>query len=358
MTVPENQTSAQFTITTSPVSQTVNPTIIATTCNTVNATLTVLPPQLAGFSIAPVIVAGGSSATGTLTLSGPAPDGAVVTVTSDNPAVQPVLPVTVPADQTSTTFLINTSTVASRCSANLTAVYNATQNASLIISLAPSAIAQLQYTTEDTPVAITLSGSDPQQEWLSYAITSGPASGSLSYTATELTASGSLTSPNLTYIPTAGFLGTDSFTFTVTDSDGLVSASATVTIDIIGIPIAYGQNLQVMENSQDNPITLSGHDPEGLNLYYVMNFPPVCGTLDGIAPDLQYTPNAGFFGTDFFTYTVNNGYVSSSWYTVFIFVYSVPVAYNDSYTVVTGNTLSISSSQGVLANDINDDGLP
>ncbi len=100
VTVPENQTSAQFTITTSPVSQVTNPTISATTCNTVNATLTVLPPQLIGFSISPNCVNGGNTATGTLTLSSPAPapNGAVVTLGSDNAAALPPTTATVPLE--------------------------------------------------------------------------------------------------------------------------------------------------------------------------------------------------------------------------------------------------------------------
>src|SRR5207302_1799503 len=40
------------------------------------------------------------------------------------------------------------------------------------------------------------------------------------------------TAPNLTYTPNAGFVGTDSFTFTVTDSYGLASSPATVKITV------------------------------------------------------------------------------------------------------------------------------
>ena len=58
----------------------------------------------------------------------------------------------------------------------------------------------------DSPLPITLSGSDPDGDTLSYTVTTPPAHGALSGTA-----------PNLTYTPLDGFAGEDAFEFIVND---------------------------------------------------------------------------------------------------------------------------------------------
>lgn len=70
---------------------------------------------------------------------------------------------------------------------------------------------------------IQLQGSDPDGTALTFAIASGPSHGSLS----GLNA----TNGYVVFIPTAGYVGTDSFTFTVT-SGGQTSAAATASITI------------------------------------------------------------------------------------------------------------------------------
>ncbi len=115
VTVPQGQTSANFTVTTQPVSSQTQVTITASANGvTRQATLTVNPPSgsvtLQSLTISPTSVWGGSSATGTVTLSGPAPSGgAVVQLRSSNPSAA-IVPssVTVPAGQRSASFTIRT----------------------------------------------------------------------------------------------------------------------------------------------------------------------------------------------------------------------------------------------------------
>jgi regulation of enolase protein 1 (concanavalin A-like superfamily) len=72
----------------------------------------------------------------------------------------------------------------------------------------------------DTPVATTLTATDPNSDPLTYSVVTPPAHGTLSGTA-----------PNLTYTPSAGYLGADSFTFKA--SDGQVdSNTATVSLTV------------------------------------------------------------------------------------------------------------------------------
>ena len=70
-----------------------------------------------------------------------------------------------------------------------------------------------------------------------------------------------------------------------------------------------------------------------------------------------YTPNAGFCGTDSFTYTATDGDATSALATVTITVYSVPVTDNAiAYTVIDGNTITVNAANGILANNTNADG--
>ena len=70
----------------------------------------------------------------------------------------------------------------------------------------PTATAQSITTTQATPVAVTLTGTDPNNLALTYAVGTRPANGTLSGTA-----------PNLTYTPDSDYFGSDSFTFTVSN---------------------------------------------------------------------------------------------------------------------------------------------
>jgi hypothetical protein len=85
---------------------------------------------------------------------------------------------------------------------------------------APVANPQSVATQQNTAVAITLSGSDVDGDTLTYAIATPPAAGSLS---------GAV--PAITYTPNSGYVGSDSFTFIVSDGT-LTSAPATIGITI------------------------------------------------------------------------------------------------------------------------------
>jgi hypothetical protein len=172
----------------------------------------------------------------------------------------------------------------------------------------PTANAQSVSVAFNTAKAITLTGSDPDVPalTLTYLVGTSPAHGTLSGTA-----------PNLTYTPNAGFHGSDSFTFTVSNGTN-TSAAATVTLTVAtGTPTANSQSVNVAFNTTQ-PITLTGSDPDvpTLTLTYLVGTNPAHGTLSGTAPNLTYTPNAGFHGADSFTFTVSNGTNTSTAATV------------------------------------------
>jgi VCBS repeat-containing protein len=72
----------------------------------------------------------------------------------------------------------------------------------------------------------------------------------------------------------------------------------------------------------------------------------------------DYTPNAGFAGTDSFTYQANDGALKSAPVTVSIFVQEVaPFGTADSYTLLHDRVLHV-AGPGVLGNDSDADGDP
>ncbi|MCS7273523.1 MAG: S8 family serine peptidase [Fimbriimonadales bacterium] len=127
VTVPAGATSANFTVSTRSVSSPTTVTITAS-ANGVSrqATLTVNPATvtLQSLTISPSAVWGGQSATGTVTLTGPAPAGDIVVQlhSSSNRATVPSS-VTVPAGATSASFVIRTRSAFSVETVTITATY-------------------------------------------------------------------------------------------------------------------------------------------------------------------------------------------------------------------------------------------
>ena len=164
---------------------------------------------------------------------------------------------------------------------------------------APTANGQTVNTNANTAVGITLTGTDPDTQAIAFTVISNPAHGSLTGTA-----------PNLNYTPVAKFTGTDSFTFRVNDGS-LDSSVATVTINIPNrAPTANSQSVTTNANTAIG-IALTGADPDGQAISFAVVTNPSHGALTGIAPNLTYTPTAGFNGPDSFTFRTNDGSLNS-----------------------------------------------
>lgn len=84
-------------------------------------------------------------------------------------------------------------------------------------------------------------------------------------------------------------------------------------------PAADGQEVNTDEDSAAN-ITLTGSDADGNALSYTVLAQPAHGSLSGDAPDVVYTPDANFNGSDGFTFQVNDGQADSNIATVSITV--------------------------------------
>jgi hypothetical protein len=103
-----------------------------------------------------------------------------------------------------------------------TSAVSSAATVSLTVVPPPTANAQNVSVRQNSPTGITLTGTAPNGDVLSFQLVTQPGHGTLSGTA-----------PNLTYTPNASFTGPDSFTFTVTDTaSGLVSAPVTVSLTV------------------------------------------------------------------------------------------------------------------------------
>ncbi len=194
----------------------------------------------------------------------------------------------------------------------------------------PVANPQSVTTAANTAKAITLTGTDPDNDPLTYAVVTAPAHGTLSGAA-----------PNVTYTPAQGYSGGDSFTFKVNDGSH-DSAPAAVSITVTAANHAPVANPQSVTTDEDTPvaITLTGFDIDGDSISFVVMTQPSHGTLAGTAPNLTYTPNRNLSGSDSFTFRVSDGVLNSSRATVNITILPVndpPVAKNYSISV-TANT--------------------
>jgi cellulose biosynthesis protein BcsQ len=193
---------------------------------------------------------------------------------------------------------------------------------------------------EDMPIPVTLAGTDPDGDPLTYSILTKPANGILSGTG-----------PNLSYTPNANFNGLDSFTFRVTDGT-LNSIPGTVSLVVNPAddpPVANGDNISVPEDKVSH-ILLSGSDPDGDPLIYSVLRTPNHGKLSGTAPNLTYTPDPNFSWLDSFTFRVSDGKADSVPATVMISVTPVndpPTARDDKIVTQEDTPATID----VLVND-------
>ncbi len=76
-------------------------------------------------------------------------------------------------------------------------------------------------------------------------------------------------------------------------------------------PVATDQTVAT-DRDQAKAITLSGTDADGDPLTYAVATVPAHGTLSGTAPNLTYTPAAGYVGPDSFTFTADDGQATAT----------------------------------------------
>ncbi|WP_370271369.1 Ig-like domain-containing protein, partial [Pseudooceanicola nitratireducens] len=165
---------------------------------------------------------------------------------------------------------------------------------------APVAEDDLGAGDEDTVITIDVleNDSDPDGDALTVTDVTDPANGSIE-----------IVDGKLVYTPDADFNGTDTVTYTVTDSEGNTD-TATVTVKVNPV-----NDAPVAEDDADTtdvvtPVTIdvlaNDSDVDGDALTVTSVEDPANGSAAIVDGKIVYTPDAGFTGTETFTYTITD----------------------------------------------------
>ena len=232
---------------------------------------------------------------------------------------------------------------------------------------APVARGHRFQTLEDLAVPIDLIDwvGDPEVDPLTFAVDTPPRNGTLVQT-------GSM----LTYQPDPDYFGSDSFTYTATDSPGgLVSNTATITIDMLEVndaPVAVHDDGLDFTTLEDTVLTFNATDllandidvddtldPAEVQIVIDPSAPGV-GTLsfDAGTGVFTFVPANDFHGDLTFEYTVSDGSLTSAPAEVEIEIVSVndaPAPQNDHLSTVFPLPATVID---VTANDVDIEGGP
>ena len=228
------------------------------------------------------------------------------------------------------------------------------------LNRAPVALNDAWSLAQDTVLNVAPAGAlandgDPEGHSLTMTVTGQPAQGQLS----------PHPDGSFTYVPNPGYFGTDSFTYRA--NDGLIEsneATVLLTVNEVNLPPvanndAYATPQDTVLNVAAAGILANDSDPEGHALTVTVTGQPSHGHLSlGAGGAFSYTPDAGYFGSDSFTYTVSDGALDSNSATVQLTIDEVnlpPVANDDSFKVSQGNVLQV-PPPGVLGNDLDPEG--
>ena len=215
---------------------------------------------------------------------------------------------------------------------------------------APFAADDTASTDEDTAVTINVlaNDSDPELDTLSVTEVSTPGHGTAVLNGDN----------TVTYTPVLDYVGSDSFTYTV--SDGLLTDTGTVTVTIGSVndgPVAVDDSASTDEDTAVTvDVLVNDSDPESDSLSVTSVGIPSHGiaVLNG-DNTITYTPVLDYVGSDSFTYTVSDGNGGSATAAVSVSIGSVndpPVASDDSATTEQNTAMIIA----VLSNDYDVDG--
>ncbi|WP_404339791.1 putative Ig domain-containing protein [Sphingomonas sp. MMS12-HWE2-04] len=188
----------------------------------------------------------------------------------------------------------NVTITATDSSTGAGAPFDGSRAYSLVIAVptAPSAgpvSETVPYNSGANPITLAISGGTPT----SVAVASAPAHGTAS-----------VSGLTITYTPATGYYGADSFTYTATN-DGGTSAPAVVSITVStpAAPTAANvSNVAVPYNSGGTAIDLAP-SITGVHSSIAIGTAPAHGTTTIAGDVVTYTPAAGYYGADSFTYT-------------------------------------------------------
>ena len=176
---------------------------------------------------------------------------------------------------------------------------------------APIAIDDYFTTTEDVPLPLTIlqlysNDSDPDGDLFQIVTVTLPSTGMITV---------SLITGVVTYTPPLHFFGVATFNYII--SDGVLTDTATVTVDVLPVNDPPEAKDDTATTPRNTPILIKAvendTDPDGDDLNIVTVVVPLDGvvTFSGTKA-ITYTPDLGFIGTVTFTYVVSDGPATDS----------------------------------------------
>ena len=195
---------------------------------------------------------------------------------------------------------------------------NTTASISLTVKGLPAASVVTVSVNEESAILIDVlaAATDPNGDSLSIASLSTPGHGTAVIQAGQAL-----------YTPTPYYVGSDSFTYSVTDGTG-GNATASVQITVLHInhaPVANNNAAQIYVNS---PTTISvianDSDYDNDSLTVISATTPSHGTTIIQANEALYTPSTDYHGSDSFNYTITDGNGGSASAQVMVSILQLP----------------------------------
>ncbi len=170
---------------------------------------------------------------------------------------------------------------------------------------------------------------------------------------------------SFTYAPAVNYVGSDAFTYRLTDGNGGMDSTTVILIvnAVNDPPVATNEAYSLAEDESlqvASPGVLANDtDVDGDGLSAALSTAPAHGSLVVAANgEFTYVPAADFYGMDSFQYTVSDGNGGGDLGTVTLQVTPVqdgPVAVADTLTTAEDTPLAV-TAPGVLGNDTDADG--
>ncbi|HEX7181652.1 MAG TPA: Ig-like domain-containing protein [Thermoanaerobaculia bacterium] len=213
----------------------------------------------------------------------------------------------------------------------------------------PDSLSLTETTPEDTALRFAFQGSDPDGDPVALNSFTSPTSGQLSLDPDGVT---------FVYTPAPSFNGSVSFTYDTQDPSGATGTSSVI-INVIPVqdpPVAVNDEATTAEDTlvsiyvRDND-----SDADGDTIWISNVTQGAHGQVGASATYINYQAAANYYGTDSFTYTINDGNGNYATATVTVTITPVqdpPTAVNDSASTVEDTPVTVA----VLANDSDVDG--
>ena len=193
-----------------------------------------------------------------------------------------------------------------------------------IANLPPSAVDDSAAFNEDAPpvqfsmAMLTANDGDPDGDPLALVGVSNPTHGSVS-----------MQPPGAVFSVDPNFNGTAGFDYTISDGELADTAHVSLTVVAVNDPPFAVPASETTNQDMTVVITLTGNDIENTPLTFALASLPAHGQMGPVTPTgptsatVAYTPNAGYFGSDGFTFRAHDGEAPSAAATVALTVVQV-----------------------------------